>query len=307
MDGIVLKTGNLTKKYNNYNAVNNVNITVKQGDIYGLVGKNGAGKTTLIRMICGLSMPTSGQIELFNETSGEGISTARTRTGCIIETPSFFPYLSAKKNLEYYRIQRGIEDKHIVDDALKFVGLDSAGKKNFKNFSLGMKQRLGLALALMASPELLILDEPINGLDPTGIVEFRNILIKLNKEKNTTIIISSHILSELSQIATIYGFINNGQLVEQISAQDLLDKCTSSLLMKVDNTDKACTVIKEQLGCSRIEVLEDNQIRLFELLDSPEIVVETLVKNEVKLYMINQMGSNLENYFIELVGGEYHA
>ncbi len=307
MDGIVLKTGNLTKKYNNYNAVNNVNITVKQGDIYGLVGKNGAGKTTLIRMICGLSMPTSGQIELFNETSGEGISTARTRTGCIIETPSFFPYLSAKKNLEYYRIQRGIEDKQIVDDALKFVGLDSAGKKNFKNFSLGMKQRLGLALALMASPELLILDEPINGLDPTGIVEFRNILIKLNKEKNTTIIISSHILSELSQIATIYGFINNGQLVEQISAQDLLDKCTSSLLMKVDNTDKACTVIKEQLGCSRIEVLEDNQIRLFELLDSPEIVVETLVKNEVKLYMINQMGSNLENYFIELVGGEYHA
>ncbi len=307
MEGIVLKTGNLTKKYNNYNAVNNVNITVKQGDIYGLVGKNGAGKTTLIRMICGLSMPTSGQIELFNETSAQGLSAARTRTGCIIETPSFFPYLSAKKNLEYYRIQRGIEDKKIVDDALKFVGLDSVGKKNFKNFSLGMKQRLGLALALMASPELLILDEPINGLDPTGIVEFRNILLKLNKERNTTIIISSHILSELSQIATVYGFINNGQLVEQISAQDLLDKCTSSLLMKVDNTDKACAVIREQLGCSRMEVLEDNQIRLFELLDSPEIVVETLVKNGVKLYMINQMGSNLENYFIELVGGEYHA
>lgn len=307
MDGIVLKTGNLTKKYNNYNAVNNVNITVKQGDIYGLVGKNGAGKTTLIRMICGLSMPTSGQIELFNETSGEGISTARTRTGCIIETPSFFPYLSAKKNLEYYRIQRGIEDKQIVADALKFVGLDSAGKKTFKNFSLGMKQRLGLALALMASPELLILDEPINGLDPTGIVEFRNILLKLNKERNTTIIISSHILSELSQIATIYGFINNGQLVEQISAQDLLDKCTSSLLMKVDNTDKACHVMSEQLSLNRMEVLEDNQIRLFDMLDSPEIVVETLVKNGVKLYMINQMGSNLENYFIELVGGEYHA
>jgi ABC-2 type transport system ATP-binding protein len=304
---IVLKTIGLSKKYHNTIAVNNVDMRIKQGDIYGLVGKNGAGKTTLIRMICGLTMPTSGEIELFNETSIDGLNKCRTRSGCIIETPSFFPYLSAEKNLEYYRIQRGIAEKDCIKNVIKIVGLGDTGNKKFKNFSLGMKQRLGLALAIMASPDLLVLDEPINGLDPTGIVEFRDILLRLNKEKNTTIIISSHILSELAQLATTYGFINNGEFIEQISAKELNEKCKSCLLMKVNNTEKASVIIEKQLGSTRYEVINNNQIRLYEYLNTPEVVVEALVKNGVMLSTISQIGSNLESYFIDLVGGNENA
>jgi ABC-2 type transport system ATP-binding protein len=304
---IVLKTIGLSKKYHNTIAVNNVDMRIKQGDIYGLVGKNGAGKTTLIRMICGLTMPTSGEIELFNETSIEGLNKSRGRSGCIIETPSFFPYLSAEKNLEYYRIQRGIAEKDCIKNVIKIVGLGDTGNKKFKNFSLGMKQRLGLALAIMASPDLLVLDEPINGLDPTGIVEFRDILLRLNKEKNTTIIISSHILSELAQLATTYGFINNGEFIEQISAKELDEKCKSCLLMKVNNTEKASVIIEKQLGSTRYEVINNNQIRLYEYLNTPEVVVEALVKNGVMLSTISQIGSNLESYFIDLVGGNENA
>ena len=219
MGDIILKTKQLTKKYGKNFAVNNVDLELKQGDIYGLVGKNGAGKTTILRMISGLSIPTSGELELFNETSKAGLNNSRARIGCMIETPSFFKYLSAKKNLEYYRLQRGVVEKECVDEALKMVGLEDMGKKKFKNFSMGMKQRLGLALAIMINPDLLVLDEPTNGIDPTGIVELRELLLKLNRERNTTIIISSHILSELSQLANTYGFINNGEFMEQISAK----------------------------------------------------------------------------------------
>lgn len=307
MNGLVLKTSNLTKKYHSHLAVNNINIDVKQGEIYGLVGKNGAGKTTLLRMVTGLTMPTNGEIELFQETSEGGLNKARRRTGCIIEVPSFFPYLSARKNLEYYRIQRGIPEKDIVDETLKIVGLDNTGRKKFKNFSLGMKQRLGLALAIMASPDLLILDEPINGLDPMGIVEFRDILLKLNREKNVTIIISSHILSELAQLATTYGFIHNGELVEQISSKALEEKLKSCLSVKVDSPEKASAVIESQLGCSKYEVLNGNEIRLYEDIDKPEVVAKALIENGVALYALNQIGLTLENYFVNLIGGNQHA
>ncbi|MCY6484949.1 ABC transporter ATP-binding protein [Clostridium aestuarii] len=303
----VLKTRNLTKKYSRHLAVNNVNIEIKQGEIYGLVGRNGAGKTTLLKMISGLTIPSSGEIEMFGETSNGGLNKSRMRTGCIIETPSFFPYLSAKKNLEYYRIQRGILEKKCVDEVLEFVGLQDVRTKKFKNFSLGMKQRLGLALTLMASPDLLILDEPINGLDPEGIVEFREILLKMNREKNVTIIISSHILGELSQLATTYGFINNGKFLEQISAKQLEEKCKSCIAMKVDNTEKASVIIEKQLGCSEYEVLNGNEIRLYERIDAPGIVNKTLIDNGVIVSSINNVGVNLENYFIKLIGGAHHA
>ncbi len=302
----VLKTKNITKKYNSHIAVNNVNIDVKQGDIYGLVGKNGAGKTTLLRTISGLIMPSNGEIEMFHETSKDGLNKARKRTGCIIETPSFFPYLSARKNLEYYRIQKGIVEKSCVDDALKAVGLEDTGRKKFKNFSLGMKQRLGLAFAIMGSPDLLILDEPINGLDPTGIVEFRELLLKLNRERNITIIISSHILGELSQIATVYGFIHKGELVEQISSKELEEKCRSCLSIKVNDTGKATVIIENQLDCSKYEVLNNNEIRLYEYIDTPEIVSKALINGGVMVSSINQIGANLENYFIDLIGGVHN-
>ncbi|WP_027624125.1 ABC transporter ATP-binding protein [Clostridium lundense] len=307
MADIVLKTKNITKKYGNHLAANNINIEVKKGEIYGLVGKNGAGKTTLLRMICGLTMPSNGEIDLFNETSQSGLNKSRRRTGCIIETPSFYPYLSARKNLEYYRMQRGIPEKECIDEVLKIVDLEKDSKKKFKNFSLGMKQRLGLALALMATPDLLILDEPINGLDPTGIVEFREILLKLNKERNTTIIISSHILGELSQIATMYGFINNGELIEQISSKELNEKCRRCISIKVKNIEKAIVVIEKELHCNEYEVLNDNEIRLYKHIDTPEIVAQALVSNGVMLSSMNQVGANLENYFINLIGGARHA
>lgn len=303
----VIKTNKLTKRYHKYIAVNSVNIDVKQGDIYGLIGKNGAGKTTLLKMISGTSIKSDGHMELFGETSENGLNKARTRTGCIIETPSFFPYLSAKKNLEYYRIQRGIAEKECVDEALKIVGLHDVGNKKFKKFSLGMKQRLGLALSIMASPDLLILDEPINGLDPMGIVEFREILLKLNREKNTTIIISSHILEELSQLATVYGFIHNGQLIEQIGAEELKEKCRQCVSIRVKNKEMATVVIENNLKCNDYEVLNENEIRLYKYINEPEIVVQALVKNGVMVSSCSVVGDKLENYFINLIGGGYHA
>lgn len=303
----ILKTKNLTKKYHNQLAVNNVNMEIKQGDIYGLVGKNGAGKTTLLRMISGLTMPSSGEIDLFNETSSQGLNKSRMRTGAIIETPSFFPYLSAKKNLEYYRIQRGIAEKDSIDYALKIVGLNDTGNKKFKNFSLGMKQRLGLALTIMSSPDILILDEPINGLDPTGIVEFREILLKLNRERNTTILISSHILSELSQLATTYGFIHNGVFLEQLSSEELSNKCRKSLAIKVSDTAKAAAIIERELGSSEYEILNDNEIKLYDLMNVPEKVSKVLINNNIMLYSMSSEGVNLENYFINLIGGGHNA
>lgn len=300
----VVRIKNLTKKYKNKYAVDNVSIEVKRGDIYGLVGKNGAGKTTLLRLISGLTIPTKGEIELFGETSTKGLNKSRMRIGCIIETPNFFPYLSATKNLEYYRIQKGIVDKNVVYECLEIVGLKDVGNKKFKNFSLGMKQRLGLAYAIMGSPDLLILDEPINGLDPTGIVEVRELLLKLNRERNITIIISSHILGELSQLATTYGFIHEGKIIEQISAKELNDKCKRYLSIKVKDSAKATVVIEGNLNTDKYEVLNDNEIKLYEYIDSPEIVVKTLVDNDVVVSSINERSLNLEDYFLSLIGGD---
>lgn len=196
----VLELRSLTKRYGNNVAVNRADLSIAQGEIYGLVGLNGAGKTTIIRMISAQTIPTAGEIVLFGATGERALSRMRARTGVMVETPSFYPYLSALDNLEYYRLQRGIPGKHVAEEALESVGLANTGKKKFKHFSLGMKQRLGLGLALMNRPDLLLLDEPINGLDPEGIVEFRNILLDLSRQRQTTILISSHILPELSNL-----------------------------------------------------------------------------------------------------------
>ena len=224
----VLVTRRLCKQYGPAIAVDHIDMRIEKGQIYGLVGKNGAGKTTLIRMIASQSVPTSGEIELFGAT-GKSLGRMRARTGAIVETPSFYPYLTASQNLEYYRLQRGIAVKNCVEDTLEMVGLADTKDKKFKNFSLGMKQRLGLGLAIMSQPDLLLLDEPINGLDPMGIIEFRDILLQLNADKNITILISSHILSELSNLATHYGFIEKGRMIQQISAKEISERCRECL------------------------------------------------------------------------------
>ena len=225
----ILVTRGLTKRYGNHLAVDHVELSIQKGQIYGLVGRNGAGKTTIIRMVTAQTVPTEGEVSLFGASGERELSKMRARTGAMVETPSFYPYLTARQNLEYYRIQRGIPGRRVVDEVLEEVDLAGTGKKTFKNFSLGMKQRLGLALALMNRPDLLLLDEPINGLDPEGIVEFRNLLLRLNQERQTTILISSHILSELANLATCYGFLDNGMMLEQISARALEEKCRACI------------------------------------------------------------------------------
>ncbi len=302
----VIQTKNIVKRYGKFSAVDDISINVERGDIYALVGQNGAGKTTLLKLICGLTPPSGGKIELLGRSSPAQLGKARSHMGTMIETPGFFPYLSAKENLEYYRIQRGGKVKAKVEDALEFVGLDKTGGKKFKSFSLGMKQRLGLALAIMDDPELLILDEPINGLDPMGIKEFRDVILKLNREKKTTVLISSHILGELSQIATTYGFIGRGRLLERDTAEELKEKCRSSLRIDVDNAELASDILKSQMGCENFHV-SGNTLQIDEKSDSPELFVKALVEGGVMVSQVFRSGISLEQYFIKLIGGIEHA
>ncbi len=304
MREVILSTKNLTKKYNDTFAVNNINLEVKQGEIYGLVGKNGAGKTTLLRLVSGQAFATEGDVTLFQDSTPKGLNEGRKRIGSIIETPSFYNNMTAEQNLEYYRIQRGIPGKSCVTEALTEVGLTHAGKKKYKSFSLGMKQRLGLALALMNKPELLLLDEPINGLDPFGIVEIRNLLLRLNQEKNITILISSHILSELSNLVTYYGFIDKGKLVKQISTEELSKECNRYVELKVDKVEAMTALLETKLGCTSYQVTPDQTIRIFEYLDQTSVISQLAVNHGIGLNSITTKEINLENYFIQLVGGE---
>jgi ABC-2 type transport system ATP-binding protein len=301
---VILSTKELTKSYNKVLALDDVNIEVRQGDIYGLVGKNGAGKTTLLRLISGQAFPTGGRISIFESSFNDNLNEYRKRLGTIVETPSFYSYMTAVQNLEYYRIQRGIPGKYCVAEALEEVGLQNAGSKKYKSFSLGMKQRLGLALALMNKPELLLLDEPINGLDPFGIVEIRNLLLKLNKEKNITILISSHILSELSSLATTYGFIEGGKLIKQISGEELQKECSKYLELKVDKVETMTALLETHLKCSSYKVTPDYLIHIYDYLDRPNVISELAVKNGISLFAMKVKEINLENYFIQLVGGQ---
>ena len=306
MSELILQTRDLTRRYGHTLALDHAALSVEKGQIFGLVGRNGAGKTTLIRLISGQSNPTAGEITLFGASTPAALARARSRTGAMVEIPSFYPYLTARQNLEYYRIQRGIPGKECVDEALEQVRLADTGKKKFKTFSLGMKQRLGLALAIMGQPELLLLDEPINGLDPMGIVEFRDILLKLNREKGTTILISSHILSELSNLATHYGFLEKGRLLEQVSAEEIRSRCRDCLEIRVQDPAKAAAAL-EQAGIRDLEVLPEGELRLYSHLDRSAEVSRILVEGGAGLERMNPRSGSLEDYFLNLVGGTHHA
>lgn len=294
---------NLNKQYGHKQILDNVNLTLETGQIYGLIGKNGVGKTTLMRILTGLAFKTSGEFTLFDKEGERELDEQRHRIGTMIETPAFFPYMTARQNLEYYRIQRGIVDKNIVEEVLETVDLKDTDKKQFKNFSLGMKQRLGLALALLNSPDLLILDEPINGLDPQGIAEFRAVLKKLNVEKQITMLISSHILLELSSIATYYGFMKDGKMAEEISAVDLEEKCKSYIETQVDDASKVARLLENKLNFNQYEVLENGIIRIYGFYDDPSVISELVVQNGIKLYSLEVRRIQLEEYFLNLIGG----
>ncbi|MCL2322482.1 MAG: ATP-binding cassette domain-containing protein [Oscillospiraceae bacterium] len=301
MEPLVLKTNALTKKYKNQIAVDNISITIEKGDIFGLIGLNGAGKTTLMRLITALTFADSGEMEILGERTPQGLMKARERIGCIIETPAFYKNLTAIENLEYYRIQRGIPEKKLVFDVLKLVELEDNDKKKYKNFSLGMKQRLGLALAILNHPDFIILDEPINGLDPVGIVEMREIIKKLNKE-GITILISSHILSELSMVATKYGIIHHGKLIKEITDEELKENCKRSILIKVDDSQKAVVILETVLHTLKYKVTGTGELRIYDYLDNPSEVAGALFSKGIKVSGIQEIGDNLEDYFRMLIG-----
>lgn len=307
MKKVVLKTYNITKKYGEQLAVDNVNMTIKKGDIYGFIGQNGAGKTTLIRLITGLIHKSGGEIELLGANEENELNKARTMVGSLIETPSFYTNMTARENLEVSRLVRNIPGKKCIDEVLELVGLKDVEKKKVKNFSLGMRQRLGIANALMGNPKLLILDEPINGLDPMGIVEIRELLKKINKEKDMTILISSHILSELSELATTYGIISNGKLIEEITAKQLSEKCRQYIDLRVDDTARAVILLERELGINDYEVLEDSNIKVFSNLDNIGEINSLLSRSGIIVESISVKGENLEEYFMNKVGGVLNA
>ena len=299
----VLKTNNLTKRYGGRAAVDNVSITVEKGDVYGLIGQNGAGKTTLMRLVASLAWPDSGDIELFGATGRAELNSMRARVGSVVETPALYPNLTAEQNLEYYRIQWGIPDKAVVSRSLELVNLAGTGKKKFRNFSLGMKQRMGLALAILNNSDFLMLDEPINGLDPTGIIEMRDLMKRLN-EQGITLLISSHILSELSQIANKYAIIHEGRLVRNITQVQLREECKRALLISVDDTQKAASILELDLNIRDYKQTSANELRVYEYLDDPAEVNYRLNQGGVRVASLREVGDSLEDFYTKIIGGE---
>lgn len=292
----VFEAINITKKYHNTLALNEVSMTVRRGDIYGFIGENGAGKTTLIRLLTSLAEPTSGEIILFGEY-GRKLTEQRARIGCIIEGPSLYLDMTAYENLEVQRLQRGIPGNKCIEKALSLVNLKDTGKKKARDFSLGMRQRLALAIALLGNPEFLVLDEPVNGLDPTGIIELRNLLKQLNQENGITILISSHILTELHQLATCYGILHKGKLLQEISATELDERCKKHLLLQVNDTASAVTLLENKLNTSDFVVMPDKSIRLYGYNERAGEVSTLLSVNGITIYQFAQAGDDLETYY----------
>lgn len=301
MTKFICETKNLSKKYKDFYALKNVNLTIPKGEIYGLVGENGAGKTTLIRLLTGLNFKSEGEIILFGHN--DNLQYERLKIGCTIEMPALYKDMTASQNLEVQRIQRGIPNKSCIADTLELIGLSNAGKKRVAHFSLGMKQRLALGVALLGEPEFLILDEPVNGLDPTGIIELRELLKKLVKERETTILISSHILSELHQLATCYGFLHKGELLKQISAEKLNEECKRHICLKTDNIQKTTLILEQKANIKNYSVYPDNSIRIYDCLDNVRMISKLLTDNEIIIDEISVQGEDLETYFENLIGG----
>ncbi|MBP5417254.1 MAG: ATP-binding cassette domain-containing protein [Clostridiales bacterium] len=298
----LLETDNITKRYGKITAVDHVNIHLKKGEIYGLIGRNGAGKTTLLKMLAGLAKPSEGSYSIFGESEKE-TARLRDRIGVLIESPGLYPNMTAFENMKIKSLMLGMNDDSFLKELLTDVGLDSRTEKlKVKQFSLGMKQRLGIAMTLVGHPDLLLLDEPINGLDPQGIVEIRELIARLSKERNITILISSHILEELSKISTRYGILHNGQMIDEFTHSELLKRCSERIELRPSDATKAVTVI-EKMGITEYKVLDKSVIQIFERLeDSGEIVLE-LAKNNIKTLGIAVKNEALEDYYLSLTGG----
>ena len=297
----VLKTNGLCKYYRQFKAINGLTMNVPKGAIYGFVGKNGAGKTTLIRLICGLQNPTSGEFELYGVKSNDkSISKSRRRMGAVVETPSIYLDMTAQDNLKQQYRFIGLPSFDGIEELLKLVGLENAGKKKARNFSLGMKQRLGIAVALCGNPDFLVLDEPINGLDPQGIIEIRELILKLNHERQITVLISSHILDELSKLATHYGFIDNGRIVREMSAEELEAACRKCLRINVSDAGALARVL-DKMGIE-YKILSGS---IADVYGKPNITQLTLAlaEEKCKVISVEERDESLESFYINLVGG----
>lgn len=302
----ILKTNALTKKYHQQTAVSKVSLNIEKGRIYGLLGRNGAGKTTIMKMILGLVSITSGEITLFNQPLKSNEKNIYPRIGSIIETPGFYSHLTAAENLNIFARLRGTINENAVSHALTITGLPARDKKPFSSYSLGMKQRLGIANAILNDPELLILDEPTNGLDPVGIADIRNFLRKLSREQEKTILISSHLLSEISLLADDIGIIHEGSLLEETSAAELEQRNRKYIEVVVDNIAKAAQVLEEVLSCRDYLITEHNLIRIYDLQTDTVKLAALLVKHEIGIVSIGYRHENLEDYFRKITGGEEH-
>lgn len=303
----ILKTSGLTKKYKTHTAVDGISLSLKKGEIYGFLGQNGAGKTTTIRMIMGLIKPTSGRIELFGKDAESSRKSAFERIGSMIEIPGFYTNLTAVENLDIHRRMMGIGNKESMEESLEQAGLLDARNKRVKNFSLGMKQRLGIARALLHHPELLILDEPTNGLDPAGIKEVRQLIIDLASKRNIAVLVSSHILSEVQQMATKLGIVHRGRLVEEIEQQDLQMKNRHCVEFKVSNEREAVMLLEQKMDIRDYSVPEPGVIRVFEQLSESAAINRMLVENRIEVAEITMLRETLEDYFLSLTGGELSA
>ncbi|HAR2079577.1 TPA: ATP-binding cassette domain-containing protein [Enterococcus faecium] len=298
----VLKATGITKKYGAAKALDKVSIEIKRGMIYGLIGENGAGKSTFMRTIMGLISIDEGSIELFGTTD---LQAARRRMGQSIETPALYPKLTARDNLRIQAANGGVSDREI-EDLLKMMRLENTGKKKAKNFSLGMRQRLAIANALITNPEFLILDEPTNGMDPAGMAEMREIIQRLVKERGITVLLSSHLLDELSQIATHYGILHEGHLIKELSKEELAQESRQFIKIDTSATEQAVTVL-DSLGYRDYFVQSSRVIQLFEGIDQVAAINQALVEAKVPVDGIHLVGQKLEDYFLQLTGGNPHV
>ena len=300
----ILQTNEVSKEFSGKMAVDHVSIKVNRGDIYGFIGENGAGKTTLMRMVCGLANPTGGNITLFGN---KDLVSQRYRVGCTIENPALYPSMTAMENMETQRLLLGIKDKKVCGDLLEMSGISGTGKKKAKDFSLGMKQRLMIALSMVGDPEFLVLDEPTNGLDPLGIREVGDFLQRLNKDRGISILISSHILGELEKMATRYGVISNGKMVDEFQANELSGRCGKNLVIHANDSQKAENIINSMFGDVQCMPTSENSIRVKGHVEDAGLINSKLVKEGVTVKALIPESDKLEDYFLKLMGGHKHA
>ncbi len=300
MREIILQTDQLTKSYGKFTALDHADMTVYRGDIYGLIGRNGAGKTTMMKLVARLAEPTEGSYSLFGKR-GYAAEKEKRRIGSLIENPAFFGNLTAYQNLRYYCFQKGITDLKQIDEALELVRLTDVKNKKFRKFSLGMKQRLGIAFAVLDNPDLVILDEPINGLDPIGISELRDTFRKLNQERGITLIISSHILSELYAVANRFLFIDNGRVIKEITKQELDLECSRCIIVKTDDVKKTAIILESKLNITDYQVINTEEIRIYDENAKTDELNKAIVRGGVNISQIYESGVSLEDYFKQLV------